>query len=511
MKTRKTILSFLILAISFGSFAQSKMFENVLDVEVKSSVAIVSNQQIVGYAFFYKIDKMKKSGLYRLSILDENLKEIGSNEFEGGKDLILTRANYESEKLMLSFYDEDKFDDFKKFVKVYDLKGKQLGLVGYDPEKVKKGMFGSAMAEQMDALYEGIENVEGKGFVRLYQSKAKTGGIDIQFINLNGKLGWEKNITADKGDRTELYLIATTPNTILLCQMERGGIMDADPAVFLIGLSTTNGNQLFKKPLDIKGNSYEPMLVKKMPDGKIRMVASLLDESAKFLKALPKGISLSELNDQTGEITIIKDFTYANDLSRVLSMKSDTKAEEGYIKPHNLLMQDDGSMVLVGEFFRKTVSAGGMAMKVLRQGSASAAQATIEDMFLLRISSSLKATSLEKIEKDKERTPLPTDFMSIGLTSKWLTALNSWGYMYTDEGMNGSNKTVVARGSFGDEKYGTVAITIDDKKGFSQKRFSIPKEKNVRYYISRAKPGYVMITKYNSKAKTMSVNLEKVN
>ena len=82
--------------------------------------------------------------------------------------------------------------------------------------------------------------------------------------------------------------------------------------------------------------------------------------------------------------------------------------------------------------------------------------------------------------------------------------------MYTDEGMNGSSKTVLARGSFGDEKYGTVAITIDDKKGFSQKRFSIAKEKNVRYYISRAKPGYVMITKYNSKAKTMSVNLEKV-
>ena len=510
MKTTRIILTFLTLVFSFGSFAQSKLFDNVMDVEVKSSVAIVSNKQIVGYAFFYKIDKMKKSGLYRLAILDENLKEIGNNEFEGGKDLLLTGANYESEKLMLSFYDDDKYDNFKKFVKVFDLKGKQLGLVGYDPEKVKKGMFGAAMAQEMDAIYEGIENVEGKGFVRLYQSQAKTGGIDIQFINLGGKLAWEKNITAEKGDRTELYLITATPNTVLLCQMERDGITDADAAVFLVGLSTSNGNQLFKKPLDVKGNSYEPMLVKKMPDGKIKMVASLIDESAKFLKAVPKGISITELNDKTGEMTIIKDFTYANELSRVLTMKNDTKSEDGYIKPHNLLMQDDGSMILVGEFFRKTVSAGGMAMKVLSKGNASAAQATIDDMFLLRINSSLKATAMEKIEKDKERTSLPTDFMSIGLTSKYLSYLQQWGYMYTDEGMNGSSKTVLARGSFGDEKYGTVAITIDDKKGFSQKRFSIAKEKNVRYYISRAKPGYVMITKYNSKAKTMSVNLEKV-
>jgi hypothetical protein len=325
-------------------------------------------------------------------------------------------------------------------------------------------------------------------------------------------LKWEKNITADKGDRTDVYMIATTPNAVLLCQMDRTGVMDADPQVYLLGLSTDNkGKELFKKALDIKGYSYEPMLVKKTNDGKIRMVSSLIDQDAKFLKANPKGISISDLNDQTGEIKIVKDFTYANDLSNVLTMKSDTKSEDGYIKPHNLLLQDDGSMVLVGEFFKKTVSAGGMAMKIITQGGGSAAQATIDDMFLLRINSSLKATAMEKIEKDKERTSLPSDFMSIGMTSKWLTYLNSWSYVYTDEGMDGSNKTVLARGSFGDEKYGTVAITIDDKKGFSQKRFSLPKEKNVSTYISRAKPGYVMITKYNSKQKSMSVNLEKVN
>lgn len=511
MKQTRITLTLLMLLFSFGAFAQSKIFDNVLDVEVKSSIAITNNKQIVGYAFFYKVDKMKKSALYRLSILDENLKEIGSNEFEGGKDLVLTRGVYESEKLLFSFYDDDEFDGFKKFVKVFDLKGKQLGLIGYDPDKVKKGMFGAAVAAELETLYEGTENVEGKGFVRVYQSKAKTGGIDIQFIGLDGKLKWERNVTAEKGDRTDLYLISTTPKTILLCQMERGSIMDTDPAIFLVGLNNDNGKELFKKPLDIKGNSYEPMLVKTTADGKIKMVASLLDESAKFLKAVPKGISISELNDQTGEIKIIKDFTYANDLSNVLTMKSETKSEDGYIKPHNLLMMNDGSMVLVGEFFRKTVSAAGMAVKVLSRGGGSAAQATVDDMFLLRINTALKATALEKIEKDKERTSLPGDFMSIGLTSKWLTYTHSFGYMYTDEGIDGSNKTVLARGSFGDEKYGTVAITIDDKKGFTQKRFSIPKEKNVSYYVSRAKPGYVMITKYNSKEKKMTVNLEKVN
>jgi hypothetical protein len=79
------------------------------------------------------------------------------------------------------------------------------------------------------------------------------------------------------------------------------------------------------------------------------------------------------------------------------------------------------------------------------------------------------------------------------------------------KGWMGKTNTVLARGSFGEEKYGTVALTINEKKGYTQKRFNLEKEKNVRYHIFRSKPGYVMVMKYNSKAKEMSVNLEKVN
>lgn len=499
------------LTISSIAFSQSKVLENVIDIEVRSTVEITNNKQIVGYAFFYKIDKMKKSALYRLAILDENLKEIGSNEFEGPKDLLLRRAVYESERILLSFYDEDKKDGYDKFVKVYDLKGREMGLVAYEPEKVKKGMFGAAIAASMDAIYEGTDNVEGKGFVTVYQSKAKVGGVNVQMIGLNGKLKWEQAIAADKGDRTDLYLLGTTTNTILLFEMDRGSVMNRDAEIFLVGLSADNGKQLFKKPMDLKGFTYEPMLIKNSTDGKLKIVSTIADQSDNFASAKPNGISIGNLNDLTGEIKTIKDFNYQNDLGNVLNMKNENKSEDGYIKAHNVLIMKDGSMVLVGEFFRKTVSAGGVAMKILSRGQASAAQATIEDMFLLRIDNNLKAKSLEKIEKDKERVSLPTDGLSIGLTARLLTYQHDFGYMYTDEGMDEKQKTILARGAFGEDKYGTVAITVDDKKGFTTKRFSLEKEKKVSYFISRAKPGYVMIMKYNSKEKTISLNLEKTN
>ena len=332
MKSFKLVALVASFLLSVNVFCQSKTFDNVIDVEVRSTVEIVNNKQIVGYAIFYKVDKMKKSALFRLSILDENLKEIGNNEFEGPKDLILKKAVYESERILLSFYDEDKKDGYNYFVKVFDLKGKEKGLIAYEPEKAKKGMFGAAIAASLENIYEGTDNVEGKGFVSIHQSKAKTGGIDIQMISLDGKLKWEQTITADKRDRSDLYLLGSTTNTILLFQMDRGGMMDRDADIFLVGLNTDNGKERFKKPLDINDFSYEPMLIKKTNDGKVKLVSTMADVSDKFATAKPKGISISDLNDITGELKTVKDFGYLKDLGNVLEMKSESKSEDGYIK-----------------------------------------------------------------------------------------------------------------------------------------------------------------------------------
>lgn len=508
---RITLTLIIALLVSSSIFAQSKVLENVVDVELKSTVEIMNNRQIVGYAVFYKIDKMKKSAMFRLAILDENLKEIGSNEFEGPKDLLLVRAVYESEHLFMSFYDEDKKDGYARFIKVFDLKGRETGMVPYDPEKVKKGMFGAAIAAEMERIYEGTDNVEGKGCVTVYQSKAKTGGVDIQMIGVNGGLKWEQSLTADKGDRTDIYLLGTTSNTILLYEMDRASVMSHEATLYMVGLNADNGKQLFKKPMDMNGFSYEPMLFKKSPDGKVKIASTLYPADGKFFNAKPVGISIGDINDLTGEIKTIRDFQYESDLGNVLNMKNESKSEDGYIKAHDIILMPDGGMVVVGEFFRKTVSGVGMAMKILSKGQGSASQATIDDMFLLRINNKLKATDLEKIEKDKTRFGLPTDGLPIGLVIRMLTYNHNFGYMYTDEGMDGSKKTILARGSFGEEKYGTVAITVDDKKGFTTKRFNLEKEKNTEYFIGRGKPGFVMVAKYNSKEKTISFNLEKVS
>ncbi len=507
----RILLGFLMMCLAANAGAQSREFENVMSVELKNTTTIKNNNTIVGYAFFYKLEKMKKAALYRLEILDENLKSIGSNEFEGPKELSLVSSLYESGTLLLAFDDPRKTEDYEKFVKIYDLKGKEKGLVSYDPEKVKKGMFGAAIAGQMEAYYNGYSNVEGKGFVCVYQSKAKVGGADIQFIDLNGKLKWEKNISAEKGDRTDLYLTGTTQNAILFFCSERGGIMDKDSKNFLIGLDPLTGKELYKKSMEVKDLALEPMFFKQDEAGQIKMISTISHEDDKFYSAKPIGFNVIDLNDKTGEFTQQKNFTYENDLSKVMDMKSDTKTEDGYVKIHDIMLMPDGSKVLVGEFFRRTVSAMGSAMKLLSRGSSgSAAQISIGDAFLLRIDKNNNPTSLEKIEKAVDRVPLPADGMPLGLVQRWLGLEGWFGYLYSDE-LSPAKKTVLFTGEFEGEKYGTSAITFDEKKGYKVKKFNIEREKKERVYIRRGKPGHVLITKYNSKAKTLKVNLERID
>jgi hypothetical protein len=500
-----------LLFVAERMTAQSRTLDGVEAFKKTYAITIKNNNTVVGYAFFYRIDKVKKAYLYRLEIMDENLKTIGTNEFEGSKGLELEDAVYESEHIMLAFTDTKKTDGVEKLAKIFDLKGKQTGEVTYDPEKVKKGMFGASVAEEMSRYYNGYNNVEGKGFVCVFQSKAKVGGADIQMIDKTGKLKWEKNISADKGDRMDLYLTTTTPNALVFYSIERNSITAKESKNFLVGLDPQTGKELYRKPMEIKDYAWEPMLFKTDDGISYKMVATLSHEEDKFYTAKPIGFNIADFNDKTGEFTNVKDFTFEKDLSNVLDMKNESKSEDGYIKMHNIVMMDDGSKVLVGEFFRKTVSALGMASRLLsRDGGMSSAQASIGDMFLLRLDKNNKAVALDRIEKSVDRVPVP-EGVPIGLIQRVLGLEGNFGYLYTDYVPGTNKQTVIAEGRFDGEKFGRAAITFDEKKGFTVKKFNVDSKGKDRVFLKRAKPGHVVVVKYSSKEKTITINLERVD
>ncbi len=491
--------SFLVALLCFSlskGIAQPGVYQVKYKITEKNALTILNNKQIVGYAFFYQIDKMKSSGLYRLVILDENLKEIGANEFEGGKDLELLKILYESESFFLCFEDNTKYNGFKNFIKVIDLKGKELGLVGYDPDKVSSGLLGGIAASKMSEGFEGIENIENKGIVRIYQSRAKTGGVDIQFINPSGKLVWEKNVTANTGERTDMYLFGTTPNAILMVQLDRSALLSRKGEYYITGFSPVSGTQLFKRSLKMNGYHHIPQMIKRNAEGKYIIVSNLLNENEKLQKAGPKGIGFFQIDDLTGEMTLLKEFTYENDLNNLLKMKTKTRSELGFIHLQDLIFMTGGEIVLVGEFFSESKEYSYKSI--------------IDDMFLLRLDKNFNASSFEKIET----TGYYASSLGAGPSGQvamLLKAFNAFQYRYTDEGMDGNRKIIVAHCEINDLGFGKYAIEIQENSGYIVKELKGTKEKNVSFYVNRAKPGFVMVTKYDHNEKALSFSLEKID
>ena len=515
MKCMKQLLLMLCLAFAIKTQGQSTSFSDVVDVKLQNSVTIMNNKDVVGYALLYKLEKQKKAALYRLEVLDENLKPIGNNEFEAGKSLEMESAVYESGSIMLAMRDPSKKAEYNRYSMTFDLKGKQTGTVGYEPEEGKKGMYGAAVAQSMEDFYNGFANAEGKGFVSVYQNELKTGGAEVRMIGTNGKLKWSKNFTAEKGDRMDIYLLEATGNTVILSQMDRANIMKKDGEMYILGLDANSGKQLYKKSMNFNGYTYEPYLFKKNAAGETRMVSFLSSEDAKFASARIIGFNIATLNDKTGELTNSKNYLYDTDLNGVLDMKTESKSEEGFLRIHDLNLMKDGTTVVVGEFFRRTVSALGAASKILSAaggsvGGGAASQMTIGDMFLMRLDKSGKVKTLEKIEKGKDRIALPADGISLGLIARWLAINRYFGYSYTDESNDEGKVTVIAGGDFEGENYATAAITFDENKGYKIKKFTSVREKGQKIYIQRGKPGHVLVLKYNNKKNEISLNLEKM-
>ena len=480
--------------------AQSRELNDVLEVKLRNTAIILNNQAVVGYAFLYRVERSKKTGTYRLEILDENLKSIGNTEFEGGPYVTMTSSSFEGDHLMFSFNDylwnSNKKIKLNRYIKVYDLKGNKTGEVNIETEG------GNYLSREALALYddEGIksfQNVPSVGFISVYQNLLRGEGSKLVMITEEGNLKWEKILTGTNGLLMDSHLLGTTSNTILMFEGLRKSLWNLDEDIYLVGLDAATGEQRFRKPLAIGSYVYDPQDFKFSDDNKLYMTSNISDVNNKFLKARPLGFSIATLNDISGEIDVVKDFLYEKELAPFMAMNG-TQSEDGYLQVDDIVLFKDKSKVVFGEFF--SLSKGNLGMFNAKLG----------DAFLLRISPENKVTSLEKIPK-APRMEKQLGYGSVGSTQRYLLSLGSFAYRYTDHDANTDKVSVLAYGQFDGKEKGMNTISFDKTAGYKIKNFAIKENPAEEIAVLRAKPGHVLVSKYNSKEKKISLNLERVD
>jgi hypothetical protein len=220
MRKLLTTLSFVILFIVIK--AQTKVFKEVSNEISSQFNAIIQDNNLVGYLAFTKLEKSNKDSFnYRITIMDENLNDIGTVNFKD-QTLLLQSIAFEEDILCVTYIKSSYFSnvvsnkelkEIKKkengtvVLQFIDLKGKIVKTNNYNITldlglNYANGTFNKVTIEQGNTKYPvQIYNVPQKGFACFF---GDDNNKNVFLFDRVGKEIW-KNTISEKGSSYKLH------------------------------------------------------------------------------------------------------------------------------------------------------------------------------------------------------------------------------------------------------------------------------------------------------------------
>ena len=521
MKNTKKWLSFLGLVLFAASTAeaQTKVFKEVAEGISSQFEVIIQDDKLVGYLAFTQLEQASADSFnYRISIMDENLNDIGSVNFREQK-LSLADVTFEQDVLCLAYL-KSNFQDityhkrqFKEvlanakstlFTQFISLDGKikatnnvNLMITPKAPDYGDKMIGGS--------LKHGIQlkNIPGVGFACFVGDEQKN---FIVTFDAAGKQLWRKDIT----DNAYEFGLQTSKNDVNLLMKQRQPDCP-EGGYTLASFNALNGSPYPKLiPTDKKGNQLKIVSLGNDPvTGDVVMSGMIIDPRKCPHPGTGRGLHHGiycgvfsidiKAHNRAG---IQTNFSYWNDESNAaFSQRGYLRDAHAYCDVHSCFRDYQGNTWFTATGIHPTFRTGGMI-----------AGALFFELLLIPTAIELGAGFYNYRARDVELLKLDpkgnlTYSGSIPTASGFTKAIKSipfsmyetsYYYMLT----NPETKTdylIVT-----DPK--NVAIYNIEQKKIAR---TIPAREKKNYFkVFPAKEGYYMVSEYNQKEKSTRLSIE---
>lgn len=257
-------LMLLTVLFSFTTQAQKLSFNDVMDVQLRSSGPIMSSNTITGYYFFYKVDKVSKStSSYLLRILDQNLNEVVKKELTEASTTSLLEATYNGTSLAFKFYEAE---GKKLIVKKFSAKGELESSKSIVLSGMWESIYYHAGSGGEEIKSKFLFDIPGKGFVNYTPKKVNKMGYYIDFISTDPSLkDWTYKSSASSSTNESATFMASSDNVILTSiSKQMGGAMSKDFESLILGLDMNTGQKLFETK--VEDAKYKVVLNNGYPD-----------------------------------------------------------------------------------------------------------------------------------------------------------------------------------------------------------------------------------------------------
>ena len=428
-------------------------------------------------------------------------------------------SSYNGASLVFMFFDEDQnMIDYR----LYDLEGKKTFSYSKVLDKRSEQYFKTVprLGNDEESENQSVYDISNKGFLSVVPIReGKNFTYEVNFYSSEKRRSWTFNPIED-GKYTQAQYLGANDSLAFIEVLSKVRATSKEMESTLLGVNLHNGRKAFEMRTQDKGYKMYPMNISPVAGTSNYIVMGPYFESDdRVLQDKSDGLGVWTM-DSKGKVLASKYISWEKDVSKYL--KTDFKgriADMGYVYFHNLFQTDDGKIFAIGEGYKKTASALGIATTVLgamagSYGGASLAKMKVTDMVLLQLNDKFALENATIYDKYNNNVELPSGygFLNPHTLALLLKQSGSFDYSFTQMGKNKgsfiSGYTDFEKGkdyrglSFNSISYYDGKITNDKIKLTT---------KATRLRVLPAKPGSVLLLEYYKKDKRIDFRMEKVN
>lgn len=516
-------ITLLFLTVTITTQAQTKVFKEV-DEEISSQIkAIVQDGALAGYLVFTQLEKASEDSFnYKITIMDENLNDIGSINFREQK-LSLAGVALEQDVICLAYLKSKvlgvEYNNRKDcsnaafgaktfiFTQTLSLNGKILNTNSIDAEVLytptpigfgRRSHWAAVGKLQQDIQ---LRNISQRGFACFYGDEKKN---NLVIFNTNGRLGWQRPIKEDaKG-----FLLMTSGMDVYLLLKQKERMMEG--GFELLGFNIRDTAVYPKYILkDHQGNSLKVLAFDNDPaTGKPYLSGTIIDprKGNKFVEARQvasgtySGVFTIDLNShKKGGFN--EEYSYWADGSQSFMNKKGMILDKDAYLRYRLSFKDyHGNTYFTGSSFVKKPRWGAIIFAVIASpfilppivifANGSASKCKIKDPILLRQDGKGVLSYDHSMPGNKGMAFVsyyPIDFFDKRSFYKVTNADTKTDYIIVDDIKD------------------IVIYNVNQKKVLR----TIPhKDRNITTVVYPAKEGHVLVSEYNKKEKYTRFSIE---
>jgi hypothetical protein len=512
------IILILLVATSLGAFGQSYVKTNIKGVKLRDNGAIIQNNQVTGYYFFYNLEATSgQTNNYALIILDENLREVNSTQIIQAKSFSILEVAFNGEAFAVLGYDT-RANAFHLFT--YDTNLKEIARIMRVVSNRNLNQAYGAYVSGNEPEQSFLVPVPKRGFLvyHMTQDNEPHYRIDMMSNKLDNLWHEESGKAADIEVATSSLQNSRYIGSLIEIRSRRGA---KDLQYDLVINDAVTGQRLFRKPM--KWQAFDLAVSDVKYDSINKQFVAFGEYYAETQReARDKSLGfMTMVFDTTGAVVQSKTTSW-KDLSNVapVTQKGKIDGENYHVMFHNTLRTADGQLFVIGEQYKKAASAGGIALNVLSVAlgggsTASTVQLEVGGMVIFQFNPDYTINKVHFFDKQKSTFMLPSGSMYISPKgiSHYGKAIGAFDYRFTQ--VSADYESFVASyvdysRSEGQSAFVVGSIVYTPEKTFTLDKFNLQRRTNA-FYVGRAKEGYILITEYFKKDRKLESRLEKIN